>query len=694
MTQSIYSLCFMCSVRCPIRVEVKNGQVKWLEGNPHVAGMEGSLCPRGAAGISMQYDAQRVQSPMIREGKRGEGKWRKASWDEALDYVAEKLKAVIDTHGGHSVVLGERTNLATHVSKTFMKAIRSPNHFTHDALCKGSVNTACRTMFGYTDSQMGMDYKNTKHIILYGRNIFEAVSVKEVNNLTTALENGAQMTYIDPRVTVTATKAHRYWMIRPGTDLALNYALIHVILKERLYDAGYVHRWVTGLVELQDFVRSYSPEWAEKETGIPAAEITTLAREVSAVKPAVIFHYGYRGAHHDYEIYLRRSILILNSLMGTVEAPGGLFFKKGPGAAGGKPARKLTEQELPKIDKMRFDKVGTPEFPLPDGAHGVPQMLGPAILNEDPYPIKAVIINRFDPLKSIADTNQMKRALEKLDLIVAVDINYSDLAWYADVILPESTYFERTDSVQQANGLKPQMFLRRQAVEPRYDTLEYSVIMKKLAERLEIGQYFPYETMDDLVNWQLEGTGFTMQDFEAKGFVAYGHDQIFWERKDGINFKTPSGKIEFKSSLLEDIGLESFSAYKPVPEGQDDVFRLVVGRVALHTHVSTQNVPYLNELFPENALWINTAKAAALGIKTNDLVELNSKVGTGVLKAYVTDMIHPEAVFMVHGFGHEAKLAARCYNKGISDSVLQENITDRVGGSPAFHDTFVTVKAA
>jgi thiosulfate reductase/polysulfide reductase chain A len=684
----------MCSVRCPIRVEVENGQVKWVEGNPHVAGMEGSLCPKGAAGISFQYDTQRVQSPMIREGERGAGQWRKASWDEALDYVADKLRTVIETHGGHSVVLGERANLATPVSKTFLKAIGSPNHFTHDALCKGSVNSACRSLFGYTDAQMGMDYKNTRHIVLYGRNMFESVSVKEVNSLMQAIENGAKVTYIDPRVTVTSTKASRYWMIRPGTDLALNYTLMHVILKERLYDTAYVNRWVEGLAELQDFVRPFTPEWGEAETGIPAAEIEALAREMSQDKPRVIFHYGYRGAHHADEIYLRRSILILNALMGSVEAKGGLFFKKGPGAVGGKPARKLVEQDLPKVDKPRFDKVGTPDFPIPDAAHGVPQMLAPAILNEDPYPIRALIINRFDPLKSIPDTNQMKKALEKLDLIVAVDVNYSDLAWYADVILPESTYFERTDCVQQANGLKPQMFLRRQAVGPRYDTREYSVIMKQLADRIDIGQYFPYETMDDLVNWQLEGTGFTMADFEAKGFVAYGKEQIFWERAEGLKFKTPSAKIEFKSSLLEDAGFASFPAYTPVPSVESGRFRLVVGRVALHTHVSTQNNPYLHELYPENVLWINAAKAAELGIKKDGLVEVTSQAGSGVLKAHVTDLIHPEAVFMVHGFGHEAKLAARCYNRGVSDSVLQENITDEVGGSPAFHDTFVTVKAA
>ncbi len=694
MEKEVYSLCFMCSVRCPIKVLVKDGQVKWIEGNPQVAGMEGSLCPRGSAGISLLYDDQRVKSPMIRVGERGSGHWRKAGWDEALDYVADKLKPIIEEHGGHSVVLGERTQLATHVSKTFLKALKSPNHFTHDALCKGSVNTACRSLFGYTDAQMSMDYKNTRHIVMYGRNLFEALEVKPVNNLMAALEKGAKLTYIDPRVTITATKANRYWMIRPGTDLALNYALIHVILKERLYDAAYVNRWVQGLAELQDFIHAYTPEWAELETGIAANAIVDLARELSQDKPSVIFHFGYRGANHPNETYMRRSIMILNSLMGSIEAKGGFFFKKGPAEAGGKPARKLVEQEFPKIEVPRFDKAGTPDFPLPDPAHGVGQMLPKAILNEDPYPLKALIAYRFDPLMSIPDTNLTRKALDKLDLIVAIEINHSDIAWYADVILPESTYLERTDSIQQANGLKPQMFLRKQAVEPRYDTRDGAMILKQIAERLGIGNYFPYENMEELVAWQLEGTGFTMEDFEKKGFVAYGKNQIFWDREEGIKFKTPSKKIEFKSSLLEDAGFESFPAYESMPSPPDDQFRLVVGRNALHTHVSTQNNPYLNELCPENELWINKQQAEKLGISNGDMVEVKSKTGSGKIAAKVTDLIHPEAVFMFHGFGHEAEKAVRSYKKGVNDALLMENISDMIGGSPAMHETFVSVKAA
>jgi len=692
MEKVVYSLCFMCSVRCPIKVFVKDDEVRWIEGSPHVPGMEGSLCPRGAAGIALLKDHQRLQSPLIRTGPRGSGKWKKASWEEALDYVGDTLKRIIDEHGARSVVLGERTQLSTHVSQTFLKAIGSPNHFTHDALCKGSVNTACRSLSGYTDAQMGFDYKNTKHIVLYGRNFFEAIEVKGVNSLLDAMDNGAKVTYIDPRVTVTATKANRYWMIRPGTDLALNYGLIHVLLRERLYDKTFTDRWVSGMQELESFIEPYSPEWAEKETGIAAGEITSLAREISKDKPSVIFHFGYRGASLTNEIYLRRSILILNSLMGSIEAKGGLFFKKGPGEVGRKPARKLTEQKFPPIDAPRFDKVGTEAFPLPDPAHGVAQMLPDAILNDDPYPLKALIAYRFDPLMSIPESELTLRALEKLDLVVTIDINFSDIAWYSDVILPESIYLERTDCLQQANGLKPQLFLRRQAVTPCYNTMPGAVILKKLAERLGVGNYFPFSNSEELVQWQLEGTGFSLEDFDKKGFVAYTDKQIFWDRKDGIKLKTPSGKIELVSSLLQKAGFESFPAYEPIAKPSQGEFRLTVGRCAAHTHISTQNNLYLNELVPENSLWINNRAAEGLGIKDGSLVSVSSNNGSGMIKSYVTDLIHPEAVFMLHGFGHRAEMGARAFNKGLSDALIMKNISDKTGGSPALHDTFVKVK--
>jgi thiosulfate reductase / polysulfide reductase chain A len=692
MANEIFSICFMCTVRCPIRVLVENDDVKWIEGNPHVAGIEGALCAKGSAGLALLHDTERPQYPMIRVGERGAGQWRKATWDEALDYAGDKLKEIIKKHGGQSVVFMERTNLNTHISKTFMKAVGSPNHCTHDALCKGSLNTAFRSLTGYTDAQIGVDYANTKYIVMYGRNIFEALEIKAINNLLSAMEKGAKLIYIDPRVSVTATKADRYWQIRPSTDLALNYALMNTIIKERLYDMVYVRRWVKGLKELTAFVEPYTPEWAEQETGIPAAEIVNLAREAAAAKPAVIFHYGYRSAHHPNEIYFRRSMIILNALMGSIEAKGGIFFKKGPKAAGRGDIRKYVEQEFPKIKAPRFDGSGLDKFPIADASHGNPQMLAHAVLHEDPYPIKALIVNRFEPLQSIPDAVTTRQALDKLDLIVAMDVNFSEIAWYADVIFPESIYLERSDSIQAISGLKPQLVMRRQAVTPRYDSRPCWLVLKQLAGRLGLGKYFPYETIEDIWNFQLQDLGVKIEDFAAKGYVVLSDKALLWDREKEIKFKTPSGKFELVSSLMEAAGLPSFPPYTPVPRSSNGTFRLTVGRAAAHTHCSTQNNLYLSELVPENLLWINTAAAARLGIKDGQYVEVTSPRTNARVKAKVTDLIHPEAVFMLHGFGKTVPVQTRCYHKGASDAMLQENVSDKAGGSPALDETMVQVK--
>jgi thiosulfate reductase/polysulfide reductase chain A len=692
MAKDIWSICFMCTVRCPIKVMVADDDVIWIQGNPHVAGIEGALCAKGSAGLALLHDTERPQYPMIRTGPRGAGQWRKASWEEALDYAAEGLKKAKAEYGAESLVFGERTNLNTHISKTFLKAFGTPNYFSHDALCKGSVNTAFRSLTGYTDPQVGIDYGNTRHIVMYGRNIFESLEIKAINNLLSAMDKGCKLTYIDPRVSVTATKADRYWMIRPGTDLALNYALIHTILKEGLHDKVYVRRWVKGLKELETFVKPYTPEWAAQETGIPGEEIVALAREVSEVKPAVVFHYGYRGAHHPDEVYLRRSIIILNALMGSIESPGGLFFKKGMKAAGRGDIAKYVDQEFPKITAPRFDGSGSTQFPIADSSHGNPQMLALAILNEDPYPIKALITNRFEPLQSIPDSAQVRQALDKLDLIIAIDVNYSEIAWYSDVILPESTYLERGDSIQAVSGLKPQLYIRQPAVSPRYDTKPGWWILKELAKRLDIGQYLPFETVEDIWNYQLKNTGVKIEDFAAKGFVVLSDKALWWDRDQNIQFKTPSGKLELVSALMENAGFPSFLPYKPIPPANGK-FRLLVGRHAAHTHVSTQNNFYLHELVPENELWINTAAAARLGVKDGQDVEVVSPLKTtGKIKAKVTDFIHPEAVFMLHGFGKTVPAQTRCYLKGASDALLQENISDKVGGSPALDETMVEVR--
>lgn len=272
------------------------------------------------------------------------------------------------------------------------------------------------------------------------------------------INSGGKLVYIDVRWTYTASKAYKFFLINPGTDYALALALINYIINNQLYDVEFVNKHVVGLDYLRSFVQPYNPEWAEKETGIPAEEIKKIAIEASEAKPAVIFHPGWMTAWNEQDFYLRRAIYALNALMGSYEAKGGIFVAKGAGDAGYK--IKQPTSLAPKVTEERCDGAGT-KYPWIRAQWGLLQVLPEVIETGKPYPIKAYIAMRHDPLASMPDPDVWIRAFEKLDLLVAIDVNWSWTSWYADVILPEATYLERTDNVIVRKGLRPQLALRQ-----------------------------------------------------------------------------------------------------------------------------------------------------------------------------------------------------------------------------------------
>ncbi len=286
MKKEVFSICGMCTVRCPIKVDVEDGVVKWIEGSPSDPGMAGRLCAKGSAGIAMLYDYERPQQPMIREGKRGEGKWKKVSWDEALDYIAGKMKKIIDKHGPRAVALSDRGGPFRDLHRSFLRALGSPNYLNHDATCARNTQHAAISLFGSGRKTFNYDYKQCKHLVLYGRNVLESFRVKNANIIMDLLDRGGKITYIDVRAAGTAMKATRFWKVRPGTDYALNLGIIHTVVRDKLYDKKFVEKWVSGLKELETFVAPYTPEWAAKETGVDADEIVTFANEVAEAAPA------------------------------------------------------------------------------------------------------------------------------------------------------------------------------------------------------------------------------------------------------------------------------------------------------------------------------------------------------------------------------------------------------------------------
>lgn len=346
----------------------------------------------------------------------------------------------------------------------------------------------------------------------------------------------------------------------------------------------------------------------------------------------------------------------------------------------------------PKVNKERFDGVGT-KFKHLSPDYGLTQMLPYAILNQDPYPIKAFINYRFDPLSSFPDPEEFTKGLKQLDLLVTIDVNYSHTGWVSDVILPEATYLERTDPIIVKSGPKPALWMRRQAVEPKFDSKPKWWIFKQLAERLGIGQYFPYNTVEELIAYQLQDTGIEMRDFEAKGYVELSKDQILWDRKTSLKFNTPSGKIELVSTMLEKAGIQSFPPYESPAAPPEGHYRLVTGKIAVHTQGTSLNNLYLNELQSENSLWINSGEAAKLGIKSGDLVEVSSHGVTQTIKAQVTDFIHPQVVFTLHGYGREIPLQTRAFRKGMRDNTLMKGLlTVAPGGNCPITECFVTVR--
>lgn len=696
MNKSVWSMCGMCAVRCPIKVDVVEGRVKWIEGNANDAGMGQSLCAKGSAGIAFEYDHERPQGPMIRVGARGAGQWKTVSWDEAYSYIAEKMQAIIAEHGAKAIALSDRGGCFCDLTKAFVQALGSPNYFNHDCTCGRNANHACKSVFGYGRDDIKYDIKNTKHIVLYGRNMTESIMVKEVRSLMDALASGAKLTYIDPRASVTAGKASRYWQIRPGTDYALNLGIIHTLIREGLYQADFVNQFMSGFAQLAEFIKPYTVEWAAAETGIPAEEIVSFCHEIAADAPHVIFHGGWMTSRYPDSFYASRSAYMINALLGSFETPGGLFVGKGPGNADRKGLKALTDL-MPKVTDPRCDGLGEEtQLSHMDKGAGLLQLLFPCLQSGSPYPIKAYFAYRHDPLISMPDPEAQKKAYDNLDLLVAIDVNFSETAQYADVILPEATYLERDSIIMTLKGWKPAFGRRAKAVEPFYDSQPMWMIVKELLTRLGKGDLFPFNTIEDIWNYQLQDTGVTSTDFDKTGFVNLSKEQIIWDR-DNIKIKTPSGKIEAISGILEKAGIPSLAPYVSPQKPPEGSYRLLVGRCGYQAHGQSMNNPILSKILGENVLWLNSGEAKKLGIKNGTLVTITNAGTTGTIRAKVTDWIHPEAVFMLHGFGRANTMQTRAYGKGLADQAFEHGLLtnwDKAGGGVNLLECFVSVNSA
>lgn len=680
----VYSLCEMCVWRCGLVAKVRNGKITKLEGNPHHPHSRGKLCPRGQAGLGVTYDPDRLKWPLIRVGKRGEGKFRKVTWGEALDYIAEQMLAIKKKHGPEAMVFSTTHNLLQQQFENLLGAFGSPNYGTQRSLCFNSMITANMLTYGFEEP--GRDYKDTAYIIYAGRNLMEAISNSETQDLVEAIANGAKVVVLDPRFSKTAARATDWIPIRPGTDLAFFLAMIHEIIATDLHNKEFVEKYTFGFDELAKEVKKYTPEWAEKECGVSAETIRRVARDFAIAAPRAFAHPNWRTSNFVNSFQTERAIAVLNSIVGNWNKAGGQcpIFGEGEGAGLGS----IPQPPYPRSRALRLDGVPY-KYPLVPLKLGIFQNLRDAMLTGKPYQAHGWFIYRQNPLSSIPERRKTLQAMAKLDFITVIDVIMNDTAYYADVVLPEATYLERYDPLTVLEG---NIYIRQPVIEPLFDSKPGLWIFKELGKRLGLGDYFQYKDEEDYIQAQLRPLPITLEKMKEQGMYV-----PFEKKEESIEstvFNTSTGKIELSSTLLKRLGHKSVPHWLAPPRPTEEEFYLLTGKVALHTQFFTQNNKLLSDLFPENPLWIHTSAAAQRGIKDGDEVYVESRVGKVKTKALVTEGIRPDCVFMVTGFGHFSKGMRTAFKKGVSDSDLHQTFTDPISGGQALTQTFVKVYKA
>lgn len=676
----IHTMCEMCVWRCGVRAKIENDRVVKLEGNPDHPHSRGKLCARGQSGLMNTYDPDRVLTPLIRVGKRGEGLFRKASWEEALDLTAENMLKIKQNYGPEAMVFSSTHNLSQVQFENLLNGYGSPNYGTQRSLCFNAMIVA--NLMTYGMEEPGRDYSEVKYIILTGRNLTEAISTSETGDLMDAIARGTKVVYIDPRYTKTASKATEWLPIRPGTDLAFHLALLQVIISENLYNKQFVEEYTVGFDQVAETVKDYTPEFASPITGIDAEVIRRIAREFAAAAPFAMAHNGWRTSNFINSFPTERAITILNALVGNWNVILHPAAGEEAGALGKPP-----QPPYPRVSALRLDGVPW-KYPFVPLKLGIFQQLREAILEGEPYQAHGWFVARQNPVLSLPDRRRTLEAMGKMDFIAVVDIIPNDTAWYADVILPEASYLERFDPLLPVGN---KAWIRQPVIEPQGDTKSALMIYKELGARLGLADFFQYTDEQDYLNQQLAPLGISLEQVRLQGYAQMPASE---EAEGELKWNTPSGKIELFSSTLEAGKFDPVPVWQEPPQPKPGAFYLLTGKVAQHTQMGTQNNRLLHKYQDEPTLWMSDKAAADLELKSGDLVEATSEVGSVKVNLQVTTAIREDCVYMTPGFGHLSKGLTTAYGVGASDSVLHVTYVDPISGGQALSQTFVTVKKA
>jgi len=618
---------------CGMLVEVEDGKVVRIKGDPDNPDSQGFLCVRGQAANEIIDNPRRLLYPMIRE-RRGEDRWRRASWDEVLDLIAERSRAAgrlaVGTWTGHGTGVN---NYGTRLTGNLVR------RFSNLYGCQGwSATMICWGLGAFGLGLTGVLETSTKEdmsahanlVVLWGANL--ASQPNTARHVAAARRRGAHVITIDIRETEASSQSDETLVLRPGTDAALALAVMHVLVTEKLYDRAFVENHTVGFAELSRHVKDHSPAWAERVTGVSAERIVALARRYATTRPAMIVIGGssmYKGANGWQA---GRAIACLPALTGNLGVRGGGFGPRHGASAHG----------------QRVGSVAAGDRRLP----------GDYIPNQMPEITRALLEGRIrvmllwgtNMVSSFADTGRVVEGLRRCDLVSVYDLFMSDTAREcADVVLPATSWLEDV-GVKSTNT---HLYLMPRVLDAPGETRTASWILQELARRLGVDDFFPWASDEAMIDVVLDhpGTGHaTVAALSAGGGI---HPlPISHVAYPTLAFDTPSGKVEFVSERAIARGLPALPVHDDLPASPYPlVFRQ--GRTLTHFHGFYDHgraLPSLAKADPEPVLWMAPADAAARGVADGAAIRIHNERGELRARARVTERIAPGTVWMRDGW--------------------------------------------
>jgi anaerobic selenocysteine-containing dehydrogenase len=654
----IRSTCGICFTNCGVLLHILNGRVTRIEGDPNSPVNKGRLCAKGLASLEYLYHPERLRHPLKRVGEKGEGKWQRVSWNEALSAIASELMQAKDNYGAESVAFidGSAKGLQDAVLRRFANAFGSPNIISTDHICFVPRKSASVMTYGFYPIP---DYEYPPSCILVWAANLADTRIGEHDQLCKAIDKGARLIVVDPRRTELARKADLWLQLRPGSDLALALGMINIIINDGLFDKDFVENWTVGFDKLKAHIQEYPPEKIAELTWVPAEAIRMAAKTYATNKPACI-QLGNPIDHNVNSFQTARAISILRAITGNL------------GCAGGE----LEESSLASLDyfspEIIFqDKVTAERWQKRIGAEGefvspgtytLPQSLVKSIIEEKPYPIHAAYIQACNPLVTYSNARQAYKAFKKLKFSAVADMFMTPTAALADIVLPVASYLEYNSIV--CAPYYPVAQVQQQVAQVGECRSDFE-ILNQLAWSVGLGEYF-WDDEHQFLNEILRPVGLSFDEFRKVGVIS-GAKQYRVYEKNG--FHTPSGKVELYSRQLEERGFKPLPTYHELPEtpysdpelGKEYLFILTSWKSAPYRHSGGRQIASLRGSHPEPITYIHPQTAQGLGVKDGDWVYIETRRGSIKQKAALSTDIDPRVVGVDYAWWFPERGASNMY---------------------------------